>query len=320
MSWWCSASPRNWTWTPRPYVGAWAILLVVVAVALWWVLRGRHQDIEGALPAEPIDDDPDAPVAYPGVTDDRIAKELARGTGPVPSSSTTRTLAFAFGIVGLWACLDWPLATLGAGYLASAQMIRQITMVLIVAPLLLFACPPGLAIRLFGWRRRLQVVRLIARPAFAIPFAALTLVAVNAPAILDPLVATPYGAFGMDLFWIMAGFVLWMPVQCPHPAVHRLTGVNAIAYLIIQSIVPILPGFWMTWADEPIFRTYELAPRAFRGFDAVTDQQTAAAILQVGGMVVLWIQIAYRFLHWGYQQVEQDRAANTITKAPAGTT
>ena len=273
------------------------MLLAVVAIALWWVLRGRHQEVE-----------PDA----------REAAELGKGTGAVDSSPLTRTIAFGFGIVGLWACLDWPLATLGAGYLASAQMVRQIAMVLVVAPLLLFACPAPLAVRLVGWGRRLRVLRVVARPAFAIPFAALTLVAVNAPAVLDPLVSTPYGAFAMDLFWILAGFVLWMPVQCPHPAVHRLTGVTAIAYLIIQSIVPILPGFWMTWADEPIFRTYELAPRAFPGFDAVTDQQAAAAILQVGGMVVLWIQIAYRFLHWGYQQMEQDRSDKPITKAAAG--
>ena len=35
-------------------------------------------------------------------------------------------VSFWFGIVGLWACLDWPLASLGAGYLASAQMVRQV--------------------------------------------------------------------------------------------------------------------------------------------------------------------------------------------------
>ncbi|MEZ5177003.1 MAG: cytochrome c oxidase assembly protein [Acidimicrobiales bacterium] len=102
-----------------------------------------------------------------------------------------------------------------------------------------------------------------------------------------------------------AGFVLWMPVQCPHPGVKRLTGVTAIVYLIGQSIVPVFPGFFMTWADFPIYSTYELAPRVWSGFDAVNDQQSAAAILQVGGMVLLWVQIAYRFLKWAYVQMEE---------------
>lgn len=287
MNWWCSATTRNWTWTPKPYIGAWVMILAVVAIAAWWYGRGRHQEI-------PLSTEQEA--------------QLRKGSGAYPSQSWSRTMAFGFGIVGLWACLDWPLASLGAGYLATAQMVRQILMVFAVAPLLLYACPPELAVRLFGWGRRLTVLRVAARPLVAVLVAACTLLAVNAPAILDPLVATPYGAFVLDLAWIVAGFVLWMPVQCPHPAVRRLDGAFALGYLILQSIIPLLPGFFMTWADFAIYQTYDLAPRAIEGFDAVTDQQTAAAILQVGGMIFLWVQISFRFLHWGYQQMEQDRS------------
>jgi hypothetical protein len=54
-------------------------------------------------------------------------------------------------------------------------------------------------------------------------------------------------------------------------------------------------------------------------FDAVIDQQTAAAVLQVGGMVLLWVQIAYRFLTWGYAQMAEDRAGpRPLTGAGAG--
>ena len=168
------------------------MILAVLAIAAWWYWRGRHQ----------------APVL-----DAREAAALQVGSGPYPGSATSRVVSFAFGVVGLWACLDWPLATLGAGYLATAQMVRQVLMVFAVAPLLLYACPAGLAVRLVGWGRRLTVLRFFARPLVAVVIAACTLVLVNAPAILDPLVATPYGAFAMDLAWIVAGFVLWMPVQ-----------------------------------------------------------------------------------------------------------
>lgn len=300
VGWWCSKSDRAWSWSPQPYIGAWVILVAVLAVAGWWRLRGRHQEAE---------------------LDARAAEGLTVGSGPYPSSPAGRTVAFAFGLVGLWACLDWPLATLGAGYLATAQMVRQILMVMVVSPLLLFATPADLATRVVGWGRRLAVLRFVARPRFAVPFAALSLIAVNSPAVVDPLLRTPYGAFGMDLVWISAGFVLWMPVQCPHPGVKRLVGPAALTYLILQSVVPVLPGFFMTWADFPIYSTYELAPRAIAGFDAVNDQQAAAAVLQVGGMVLLWLQIAFRFLHWGYQQMEEDerrRPRKPIPGASAG--
>lgn len=297
MNWWCSSTARNWTWTPRPYLGAWLFLLAVAGLALWWAKRGRFAEVE-----------PDA----------REAAALEVGSGPYPGSAASRRWAFGLGMFGLWLCLDWPLATLGAGYLATAQMARQILMVMVVAPLLLYATPAGLAVRLVGWGRGLTVLRFVARPLFAIPFAATTLLAINAPAVFDPLVRTPYGSFVGDLFWILAGFVLWLPVQNPHPGVKRLEGPVALTYLILQSIIPVLPGFFQTWSDTPIYSVYELAPRAIEGFDAKSDQQAAAAVLQVGGMLVLWFQIAFRFLHWAYQQMEEQRreGRKPIAKRP----
>lgn len=275
MDWWCSATRKTWTWTPKPYVGAWVIVAALVGLAIWWVAKGRHKTDE-------VDE---------------------------PSSRRGRTVALVFGVLLLWAVLDWPLAALGAGYVVTAQMARQVIMVMLIAPLLLFAVPASLAVRAVGWGRRLSVLRLMARPIFAVPVAAFILLVFNTPVLVDPLLKTPYGAFGMDLAWIVAGFTLWMPVQCPHPDVHRLEGPAAMVYLIGQSIVPILPGFFMTWSDFPIYSTYEFAPRVFAGFDALTDQNAAAATLQVGGMFLLWAQIAYRFLKWGHEQMEDFRPA-----------
>lgn len=286
MDFWCSSTRRVWDWTPRPYFGAIAVFLLVIAAGLWWRSRGRQNtstDFSGH----------------------EIRTEV-RGT------SRGRSISFVIGALGLWAVLDWPLAALGAGYLATAQMIRQITMVMVFAPLLLFAVPPQLAVRLVGWGRGMRILQFMVRPGFAVPVAASTLIIVNVPVVSDNLLPTTWGSLLMDLMWIISGFVLWMPVQCPHPGVKRLTGGVALTYLIGQSIVPVLPGFFMTWADFPIFSTYELAPRVFDGFDAVVDQQTAAAILQVGGMVLLWLQISYRFISWGNRQMEvnrQDRLA-----------
>ena len=313
VGFWCSSSDRSWSWTPRPYLGAVAIILGLVATAVWWTTRGRHQDplVQARAQADRA-----------GLVAHAADGAAAPNAVPVPDVvdphvGAKRTWAFALGAVGLWMCLDWPLAALGAGYLATAQLIRQVLMVMVVAPLLLFACPPELAARFVGWGKRLTVLRWTARPIVAVPVAAITLVVVNAPTVVDPLLSSPWGAFAMDAAWVTAGFILWMPVQCPHPGVRKLTGAGALVYLIGQSVVPVVPGFFMTWATTPIYRTYELAPPVFRGFDPIADQQTAAAVLQVGGMVLLWLQISYRFLKWGYTQMEADRVGRT--KPIAGT-
>ena len=80
---------------------------------------------------------------------------------------------------------------------------------LVVAPLLLFACPPELAVRMFGWGRRLTVLRVTARPIFAVPFAAVALLAINAPAVVVPLVSSPLGAFALDAVWVAAHLHDW---------------------------------------------------------------------------------------------------------------
>lgn len=293
MNWWCASSGEAWTWSwQTPYLGALVILAGVVGVAGWWSTRGRHQPWAHTTPEQ---------WKSAAAAHDREVHTLVAGT------PRGRSVSLVLGSIGMWLVIDWPLASLGAGYLATAQMARQILMVMVVAPLLLFAIPPALAIAAVGWGKALTVLRWTARPRFAVPFAALTLIVVNTPAVVDPLLASPFSSFLMDLVWTLAGFTLWMPVQCPHPGVKRLTGPAALGYLIAQSIVPVLPGFFMTWADYPIYATYELAPRVIEGFDAITDQQTAAAVLQVGGMVLLWLQIGYRFLTWGHAQMANDQ-------------
>ena len=56
-----------------------------------------------------------------------------------------------------WLASDWPLGTLGAGYLASAHMAQFLLYTLAAAPLLLLGTPEWLAERVLG-RLRLRGV------------------------------------------------------------------------------------------------------------------------------------------------------------------
>ena len=41
----------------------------------------------------------------------------------------------------------------------------------------------------------------------------LLLIAVSLPVVVDPLITSQVGSFALDLAWISAGFLIWMPVQ-----------------------------------------------------------------------------------------------------------
>ena len=88
MRWWCSNDGSNWSWTWKPYIGAWAIV-AVVAVWLW-----RSGAFRSEVPAR-------------------------------------RKISLALGLVLILGGTDWPLSTLGAGYVVSAQMVRQVLIVMI---------------------------------------------------------------------------------------------------------------------------------------------------------------------------------------------
>ena len=225
-----------------------------------------------------------------------VALWLWRAGGWRADVPVRRKVALAIGLVLLLGGTDWPLSALGAGYLVSAQLVRQVLIVMIACPLMLYGSPPALGEWLDATPMRRRIVRIITTPLVSLPIAVALLFAVSAPVLVDPLIKTQLGSFALDIAWISAGFLIWLPVQPPTPMVPRLRGPIAIIYLIGVSVAPLPVAFFMTWAPTPIYAVYELAPRVFPTFDAQSDQELAAAIFQVAGGLVIWVQIAVRFV------------------------
>lgn len=253
MKFWCSNDGTNWTWDWQPYLGAWAIMLVVVA-ALWRAGAWRSE---------------------------------------VP---LRRRVCLAVGLLLLLGGLDWPLAKLGAGYLVSAQMVRQVAIVTVATPLILYGSPVALGRWILATERRRSVLAVATRPLVALVGAVVLLVSASTPIVVDALVTNQVGSFVLDLAWIAAGFLIWMPVQPPSPITPRISGPATIVYLIGVSVAPLPVAFFMTWSDFPIYDSYQLAPRVWNSFGAKDDQEFAAAIFQVAGGLIIWMQITVRFV------------------------
>ena len=49
---------------------------------------------------------------------------------------------------------------------------------------------------------------------------------------------------------------------------------------------------------EPIYRTYELAPRVITKWSAVEDQQFAGVIMKLGATPIVWATILALFIRW----------------------
>ena len=107
ISWWCTTITEPWSWTFRAYPGIWLVVGLLV-FGYFWALR-RYRDVDDL--------------------------------------SKRRVAFFLAGAVVFWLASDWPLGTLGAGYLASAHMVQYILYVLVAAPLLWLGTPEWMARR-----------------------------------------------------------------------------------------------------------------------------------------------------------------------------
>jgi cytochrome c oxidase assembly factor CtaG len=271
MQFWCSALKEPWSWAWRPYVGVWILCLGLLTAYAVAVRRRRHTN-----PAEP--------------------------------DAGKRALWFALGVLAIWVASDWPVGLLGSSYLSSVHMAQYMLYTLAAAPLLILGVPEWMARRLLGKLRLYRTVRFLARPLVAAALFNAILIATNVPLVVDALRGSQVGSFALDMTWLLSGLILWMPICCAIPEISgRSYPVKMVYLFLAAATVPMVPGGFLTFADHPLYATYELAPRVM-GFSALNDQQLAGAFMKVGNIPVIWSVIAVMFVRWW----KQERASDVV--------
>lgn len=205
---------------------------------------------------------------------------------------------FVAGLLCIWAALDWPIGALGAGYLATFHTITYILLSMVAPPCLLLGVPESAVRR--GLRHRLGgvVIRGLARPLIALGIFNSILLMTHVPAVVDGAMSSQLGALAIDLGWLLGGIALWWPVLAPSPDVGRMRRPMKMAYLFASTLVPILPSAFLTFAQYPLYATYELAPRIFERMTAQQDQQVAGLLMKLVGDLPVWFAFGVVFFRW----------------------
>ncbi|MTV26984.1 cytochrome c oxidase assembly protein [Nitriliruptoraceae bacterium ZYF776] len=227
-----------------------------------------------------------------------------------------RLRRWLFGVLALFVVSEWPIGQLGVGYLATIGIARYIVYTFVAAPLLLSAIPTWLLDRWLPLdSRRGRAVQVLTRwPVALIVFNAV-LFGTHLPLVVDGLKTSQLGSFGVDVLHLGAALIWWFP------AIRRETERNAIQepirafYLFASSVLMFVPAAFLTFSPLPLYGLYELAPPLWLGFDAISDQQAAGIMMNVGGGFVLWGIIAALFLRWGREQHEADVAVRRTENA-----
>jgi putative membrane protein len=205
---------------------------------------------------------------------------------------------YGTGVALFWLGASWPLHGLGEDYLYGAHMLQHMVFQLAAAPLLLLGTPTWLLRALLrpAWLHR--AVEVMTRPLVA-------LVLVNALVAVSHTRGWVALSVGNGLFHLFAhvllvvvGLVMWWPVLSPLPELPHYSYIGRMGYLFSHSIVPTVPASFLTFASEPLYPSYALAPRLADWLTPLADMQIAGLLMKIGGGLLLWGVIAVLFFQW----------------------
>ena len=235
--------------------------------------------------------------------------EAIRRVGPrlVPAGEVVVTrkqrIQFGAGALLIFASAMWPMHDIAEDYLFSVHMTQHFVISLIAVPLLLLGSPAWL----LSWiiRPVLPVARRLTRPLVATIFYNGVIAISHAAFYVNTTSSNEPAHFGAHLLLVFASAVMWLPICHQLPELRPMSPPMRMVYLFGQSLLPNVPSIFLAFADNPLYRWYELAPR-ISGMSAVEDQQLAGAIMKVGGTTLIWTVIVVMFFRWYQSGLDED--------------
>ncbi len=240
----------------------------------------------------------------------------ARVVGPkaVPEGEpvlTRRNIAAAVaGILLLWVASDWPMHDFGEEYLYAVHMVQHTLLTLVVPPLALLATPRWLADLILGQGRVRRVIRICSLPVVAGVAYNAMVIAGHWPALVNASTGNGVIHYLVHVVLVFTALMMWMPV-CGPIAEWRMGTPGKMIYLFLMSVVPTVPGGWLTFAENAVYTSYDTPTRAF-GISVQDDQQAAGVFMKIFAGSYLWFLITCLFFGWAFshqrEQEELDRA------------
>ncbi|MGH9198433.1 MAG: cytochrome c oxidase assembly protein, partial [Acidimicrobiia bacterium] len=178
-----------------------------------------------------------------------------------PPATLRHKLCFISGVALLWIASDWPVHELSEQFLYSVHMVQHLLITLIAPPLLLLGMPPWLLRLLLRPAPVMAIARKITKPLPALIAFNAAVVLTHWPTLVDLTLRVEGLHFAAHLFLFVTALMMWTPVVGPLLELPRLSYPGRMFFLFLQSIIPTVPASFLTFAEKPIYKFYESAPR-----------------------------------------------------------
>lgn len=212
-------------------------------------------------------------------------------------AGTWRTISFLGGCALLVAALVTPLDTLAREYLVWAHLLQNVVLAEWAPLLLVLGLPPRVAERVSSP----AAIRLVTRPAVALPLWAGTYALWHVPALYDAALRHPDTLLPLEhATYVVSGIVFWWCVWQEAP--HRLPSVARAGYAFAAFVVSAPLGLVLALVPEPLYDTYAGAPERVWGLDRLEDQQLGGMTMAGEQSIVFFAVFALWFLRFLSEQ------------------
>jgi putative membrane protein len=233
---------------------------------------------------------------------------LRRRYGWAEGVERWRVATFVTGTVIFTLALISPLDTLGDEYLFSAHMVQHMLICVVAPPLWLLGTPGWMLSPLFRRPAVARVARWLTHPAVAFALFNGTLWLWHAPTLYDATLSNEYLHIFEHLTFVVTAVIFWWAVLSPIPEVPRISHGVAILYLFIACQPMVALGALLTFAANPLYHPYVIAPR-LNGISALGDQQAGGLIMWLPTNIPYLAVLSVTFFRWVSEQDRSERRA-----------
>jgi putative membrane protein len=225
------------------------------------------------------------------------------GEGP----TRFQRLAFASGLLVLFAALNGPIHDLSDSYLFSAHMVQHLLLTMIVTPLLVVGMSAGMLRPILARPALASTIRRITTGAAGFAIFNVTLIAWHLPPLYNLAMADHRVHIVQHLCFLAASVLMWWPLVSRVPELPALSRPLQMLYVCLLMIPMSIIGMIITYADEVLYPAYESAPRIW-GFSPQRDQIIGGLIMWIPGSLLYIALLTAVFFKWAREAEAEESA------------
>ena len=213
---------------------------------------------------------------------------------PKDQTLSRKNLIAFIGAIGLlWFSTDWPMHDISEEYLYSVHMFQHMVLAYFVPPLVLLAIPEWLFRAVIGEGKAYRFVKRLSTPIVAGLLFNVVVMITHIPGLVNRSAESSPLHYAMHILVVSTALCMWAPICSPAKEFH-IGYAGKTIYLFLMSVVPTVPAAWLTFAEDSVYKHYDIPIRVW-GLSTETDQQLAGAVMKTGGSLFLWAIVIFIF-------------------------